>query len=328
MLRATPLALAALVSCAPPAPSADAGLPDAGPTAGGAPVVDAGQGGGAGDAGLDAGAGESDGGPPEPRGSIQLLASEDFERYASTGELKAGYGDLTEVGAELALDTTTAAGGTKSVRVDYGLDAGCVDANPSLSKRFSITTPTTLAVRYRFRLSPGFRFQQPPTHCGGAGTASQELVVERDANGRGTIVLSAGAEPSNPPVAPALDGLRWQVEVRDVRATQTPATPHARYRQHLRFPRLGPAAVADGRWHSLTVLVSREPQAGSGAGVVQAWIDGEAVLDADGTPNGASAGRVFSGTAQFGRFTVPSRLLSGASASQTRWLDDVLVFEP
>lgn len=320
----------ALSGCSPAMPAVDAGVPeDAGVVVG-----DAGPADGGGDAGLDAGldAGglvdpDPDGGPREPTNASQVLYTDDFERYANTMALKGSYGDQREAGGSFVLDGANAAVGSRSMRIDYGTDAGCQDADVFLSKVLAITSPLTVALRYRFRFDQGFRFQQPATHCAGRGTSSTEFIVGRVMNGRGTVVLSVAADQPMPVIYPDVPGQRWQVQVRDVRGTVTPAQPNALYRQHQRVTRLGPSAVADSRWHSLALVVQRETQQGLGDGVIRLWVDGEAVLDYDGS-TGVSQGKVFSGTAPFGTITYPSTLAAGASQSQTRWFDEVLLFEP
>lgn len=291
----------------------DAGLPDAGVDAG---VVDAGF--------IEV---EPDGGPREPTTSSQVLYTDDFERYANTAALKGSYGDQREVGGAFAIDGTEAGQGTRSFRIDYSADGGCVDADVFLSKVLAITSPQTVALQYRLRYSQGFRFQQPASHCVGRGTSSTEMVIGRFMNGRGTVVLSVADEPALPVIHQNVSGLRWQVQVRDVRATVTPAQPHATYRQHLRVNRLSPTPIANARWHRVGVLLQRETMPGAGDGVIRVWIDGEAVLDYDGS-TGVAAGKVFTGTPAFGSITYPSTLPSGASQAQSRWFDEVVLFEP
>lgn len=209
----------ALAACAMPMPMPveDAGVEDAG-----VKVVDAGLPDGSVDAGaVDAGfiEVEPDGGPREPTTSSQVLYTDDFERYANTAALKGSYGDQREVGGAFAIDGSEAAQGTRSFRIDYSADAGCVDADVFLSKVLAITSPQTVALQYRLRYSQGFRFQQPASHCMGRGTSSTEMVIGRFMNGRGTVVLSVADEPALPVIHQNVGGLRWQVQVRDVRAT-------------------------------------------------------------------------------------------------------------
>lgn len=317
---------AALFACAPkPMTPMDASVDDAGVEAMDASVD--GGGADAGDAGFDAGVEvEPDGGPSEPTTSSQVLYADDFERYANTAAVKGSYGDQREVQGALVLDDLGDAG-TRTLRIDYAADGGCANADVFLSKVTAITSPLTVVFRYRFKFEPGFRFQQPASHCAGAGVASSEFVIGRVMGGRGTVVVSAGSDAPLPVISPGLSGLRWQVQIRDVRATVTPQEPHVLYRQHLRVTRLSPSAVADGRWHRLAVLVQRETMPQAGDGRLRMWIDGEAVLDYDGSV-GASAGKLFTGTPQFGQITYPSVLLSGASQPQSRWFDDVVLFEP
>jgi hypothetical protein len=270
---------------------------------------------------------EPDGGPTEPMSSTQVIAVEDFERYGSTAALKGSYGDQREVGGSLNLDPTQAAGGSKSLRIDYVTSAACTDADVMVGKVF-FADVQTLMVRYRFRLTRGFRFQQPSAGCGSAGSSSTEFVLGRPQNGRGTVVLSVAEDAPVPVLLGALPQARWQVTIKDVRATTTPAQPSAIYRQHLRFSRLGPSAMADEQWHRLSLLVQRETSLGRGDGVLRVWVDGEAVLDYDGQVAGPAQAQVFTGTPVFGSFSYPTVLAPGASQAQSRWFDDVAIFEP
>jgi hypothetical protein len=297
----------------------DAGVTDAGELDGG---LDAGR---EADGGADAGPElEPDGGPREPFSSTQVLYTDDFERYANTAGVKGSYGDQREVNGSLNLDDLGDAG-TRTLRIDYATDAGCQDSDILLSKVMAITSPLSEVLRYRFKFERGFVFQQAV--CGASATGSTEFVLGRVMGGRGTVVMSAAADAPIPVIYPNVSGLRWQVQVRDVRALVTPQTPHVVYRQHHRVTRLSPHAVADGRWHRMTVLLQRETMSGAGDGIVRAWIDGEAVLDYDGS-SGAAAGKVYSGTPQFGTISYPTVLAGGAGRAQSRWFDDVVLFEP
>jgi len=297
----------------------DAGVPDAGPADGG---LDAGpQGDGGADAGPEV---EPDGGPREPFSSTQVLYADDFERYANTAGVKGSYGDQREVNGSLNLDDLGDAG-SRTLRIDYGPDAGCQDSDVLVSKVMAITSPLSEVFRYRFKFDRGFVFQQAA--CGVSATGSTEFVLGRVMGGRGTVVFSAAADAPIPVIHQGVAGLRWQLQVRDVRAPVTPQMPHVVYRQHLRVTRLSPSAVADGLWHRMAVLVQRETTSGAGDGIIRVWVDGEAVLDYDGSA-GAAVGKVYSGTPQFGTITYPTVLAGGAGRAQSRWFDDVVLFEP
>ncbi|MCA3016879.1 MAG: hypothetical protein INH41_31220 [Myxococcaceae bacterium] len=322
----------ALAACGGRPMGVDAGAPDGGaPDAGAAdaatPLRDA----GAPDGGLVDGGGltaEPDGGPAEPTTATQVLFQDDFERWASTAAIKGSYGDQREVNASFELDAAAAAMGARSLRIEYPPGTGCADADVFLGKVLANTSPLTAVLRYRFRFTPGFRFQQPASWCGGRGLSSTEAVLGRVGAARGAVVVAAASDAASPRLLDGLDGLRWQVTVREVRATATPQQPDAVYRQHLRLPRLGPSATADDGWHRLAVLVQRETSPGAGDGVLRVWVDGEAVLDYDGERPGFARGQVFTGTAPFGSIAFPTTLASGASQRQARWFDEVSLFEP
>lgn len=302
------LPLMLMVACAP-MPGRDGGTPVVEPVDAaidaGALAVDAGH-----DAGrFDAGEREPDGGPREPNTATQVLYTDDFERYASTIALKSSYGDQREQGATLSLDTLTAAAGTKSLRVDYFGDGGCADTDVFVSKVLAVTNPRTVVARFSVRFEQGFVFSADETSCGARGALTTGFVIGRITNAPGTVVLAATREA---------DGVRWHVEVKDLRAMPQ---PHVRFRQDLRVNRLGPIAIANGAWHRLTLLVQRESQAGRGDGTVRLWVDGETVIDRDD-------GAVTSGTAPFGSITYPSVVPAGPRRPQTQWLDEVLLFEP
>jgi hypothetical protein len=256
--------------------------------------------------------------------STQVLFQDDFERWANTAAIKGSYGDQREVNASFDLDATVAAAGSRSLRIDYLGNTACGDADVFIGKVLANTSPLSAVLTYRFRFTRGFRFQQPMTWCQGRGVGSVEAVLGREGMARGALVLAAGADAASPGVFGGLEGLRWQVTVRDVRGGSTSAV----YRQHLRVTRLSPAAVADEGWHRLTMLVQRETSLGAGNGVLRVWVDGETVLDYDGEAPGPARGQVFTGTAPFGSIAFPTTLLTGASEAQSRWFDEVLLFEP
>ncbi len=257
----------------------DGGSPDGG-------LVDAGRG----DGGV-ADAGGSDAGPAEPRHSSAVLFADDFDGYGDTSGLLAAYPDSRQVRAALSL-------GGGALRVDYAADGGCEDAEAFIAKSFAGDVPA-LVVTVTFRVSSGFRFVQPASHCGGAGVASAELVLSRlnDAPGQVTLeVREVGA------------ALAWVVRVGALSLAQT-----------AQLDTRAPGALAPEAWHRLTLFLSRESAAGQADGVVRLWVDGRAVLERDG---------VATGTAPFQRLALPTVLTAGAAATQTRWLDDVAVFTP
>lgn len=295
------LAVMLMTGCSAVTPVPDSGTP--GPDAGVA-LTDAGT---MSDAGR-ADAGVADAGPSEPLFSSSVLYADDFQGYADLGALKASYPIFRELGGALALDTAADAG--KSMRIDYAVDAdgGCADADVFVSKLVAGDLPTVIAT-WRFKFEPGFLWVQPASHCNAQGTGSVEFVLTRPADPSGRITLEISAEAENP-VRIGTPGIGWRVGVND-------AFPTAPRRAVYAAP--GALALAQDEWHRVTLAVSRESSVGQGDGVLRMWIDGAIVLELDDASTG---------TAPFTSMRYPTVLRAGASRSQSRWLDDVVLFAP
>lgn len=293
--------------------SAVAPLPDSGSPLNDAGVTDA----GVTDAGLsDAGdldAGSSDAGPAEPRFSSSVLYLDEFESYADTAALLAGYPIYREVGGSLALEGSTD-GGNQSMRIDYEVsgDGGCTDADVFLGKLVAGDLPEVIA-SWRFKLAPGFLYTQPSSHCAAQGTGSVELVLLRPSDPSGRITVEVSAEPENP-VRSAPPEMSWRIGINDAFGS---APRRAVYAQHLQLATLGPLALSQDEWHRVTLAVTRASAVGQTDGVLQLWIDGALVLDVDDAATG---------TAPFTALRYPTVLRAGASRAQSRWFDDVTLF--
>lgn len=271
-----------LIACGGAGPGLDAGA-DAGSGATDAGPRDAGT--------TSSDAGAPDAGPAEPRTSSAILWRDDFEAYASTMALLAVYPDSREAGGRLSHDDG-------ALRVDYFADGGCADADLFVAKSFAGDVPE-LVVSTTFKLSSGFRHLQPPTHCGGTGAGTTELVLSRPGDGPGRVTVEARLDT---------EGLGFLVRVGSLEFTQ----------QSRRGTR-SPGVLAPDTWHRLTLVVVRESAAGQGDGALRLWVDGVAVLEVP---------RAATGAAPFARLAVPGPLAAGASVPQTRWLDEVTVFTP
>lgn len=296
------LALLSLLSaCGPVAPGVDGGpgpLPDAGPS---------------GDAGVtvsDGGTSGTDAGPAEPTLSSAILYREDFETYASRAMFEGAYPILVERGGTFAVESSTAAAGTRSVRIDYAGDAGCADSEVTIGKQL-IGDPVQLIASWRFRVQSGFTYLAP----GCTSTGSTELVLLRPQDPAGRLALEVSNEPEFPALG-APSGAGWRVTINDAFPT---APRRAVYAQQLRLDTHGPLALQQGTWHRLTMLLGRETSVGGGDGVVRVWVDGALVIDRD---------RASTGTAPFAGVRYPTTLKSGGARAQSRWLDEVVLSTP
>lgn len=295
-----------LSGCSAVAPIPDSGFPflDGGTDAG---VTDA----GVVDAGVDAGM--TDAGPAEPRFAASVLYQDEFETYADTAALLAGYPIYRELGASLALEGSSD-GGSQSMRIDYvpSTDAGCADADVFVGKLVAGDLPEVIA-SWRFKRAPGFLFVQPASHCGAQGSGSVELALLRTADPSGRITLEVSAEPENP-LRLGPTGVSWRIGIADAFAS---APRRAVYAQHFRLSTHGPLALSEDEWHRATLAVTRASGVGQTDGVLQLWLDGALVLDV----NDAATG-----TAPFAAIRFPTILRAGAAQAQSRWVDDVTLF--
>ncbi len=242
-----------------------------------------------------------------------MLYQDNFEPYADTAALLAGYPIYREVGASLALEPSTD-GGTQSLRIDYSVstDGGCADADVFVGKLVAGDLPEVIA-SWNFKLEPNFLSVQPAAHCGAQGTGSIELALLRTNDPSGRITIEVSAESENP-VRSAPAEVSWRIGISDAFAA---APRRAVYAQHLSLATHGPLALSKTEWHRITLAATRASAVGLTDGVLQLWIDGTLVLDV----NDAATG-----TAPFTAIRYPTLLRAGASHSQSRWIDDVVLF--
>jgi hypothetical protein len=86
--------------------------------------------------------------------------------------------------------------------------------------------------------------------------------------------------------------------------------------QHLKLDTHAPAMLADGQWHRVTLVLTRQSTPSTSDGVVQAWVDGALIIDLTGS----------TGTAPFSLATWPGAL--GNDAVQFRLVDDLAISTP
>jgi hypothetical protein len=242
-----------------------------------------------------------------------VLYRDDFETYADTAALLAGYPIYREVGGSLALESSTD-GGNQAMRIDYSVstDGGCADADVFVGKLVAGNLPEVIA-SWRFKLEPNFLSVQPASHCGAQGTGSIELVLLRTNDPSGRITIEVSGEPENP-IRSAPADVSWRIGIDDAFAT----TPRrAVYAQHLNLATHGPLALTQDEWHRVTFAVTRASGVGLTDGVLQLWIDGTLVLDVNDAATGI---------APFTAIRYPTLLKAGAAHAQSRWIDDVFLF--
>ena len=259
--------------------------------------------------------------------------SEGFEPYASASALPYA---KTERYGMLAVDQGVANSGSRSLRIDWQ-NTGCLggsDANVAIDKKVADTTSTdrNWYLRYHARFTPGYLFYWPSGLCS-RGVGSKEVVIFRNsANTGGRITWSAITPQAACPsiYGSLLPGLRWHFSIDGEPGTTAPTqcSGSSSYRQHLAIAEKGPAALADGAWHRVTMHLRRETAPGAGDGLIRVWIDGILIMDYDGETAASPAfHQVFTRTMPvFNPIQYQSTFNAGAPQAQSRWFDDFLVW--
>lgn len=226
------------------------------------------------------GGGGTDAGPGEPTLSSSVLFRDDFDGYADLFALRAEYPEIREVGGVIALEKD---GGSGALRVDYFTnDAGaCGRSDVHVGKIVSGNVPTVM-VTWKFLRPIGF------TTCGDAGV-EEDFALDRPST-RTTFERS---------------GDLWRV-----------SAGTAVFAQHLRLGTHTPSQLADGAWHRVTLLMTRQTTPSITDGVVQAWVDGALIIDLTGA----------TGTAPFSLATWPGGLWN--ETVQSRFVDDLAISTP
>jgi hypothetical protein len=276
--------------------------------------------------------------PPSSTGEPQFMLgdrqhySESFEPYASAAALPYA---KTERYGTLVVDQEAASAGSRSLRIDWQ-NAGCLgstDANVAIDKKVADTTSTdrNWFLRYHARFSPGYQFYWVSGLCS-RGVGSKEVVIFRNSNNTGGRITWSAITPQAtcPNILGNLPGLLWHFSIDPEPGTTAPSqcSGSLSYRQHLAVLTKGPAALADGAWHRITLHLRRETAPGAGNGLIRVWIDGTLIMDYDGE-NAASPShnQVFTRTMPlFNPIQYQSTFNAGAPQAQSRWFDDFLVW--
>jgi hypothetical protein len=259
---------------------------------------------------------------------------EDFESYADIAALKAAYPARRETRGTLNLDTSIAAEGSQSLRIDWQDPEGCPgDADVLIEKGASIGSQyRTCFTSLYFRIAAdaslpgGTLYDWGNTPCG--GNASKFLIAWRQGGvGDGRCDMGATSEPAAPNIYGTLAGLRWKIAV----AAEN-GDPLIRLRQHLNDGTSGvdlrPASLANGVWHRYTVKFVKQSAIGTGDGIAQMWIDGSLVLDYDGSdPADPAFGLVYAKTSTFaGLIQYHAVFNRSAPQLQSLWYDAVRIW--
>lgn len=234
-------------------------------------------GGGGATGGGSAGGGTTDAGPSEPTLSSAVLFRDDFDGYASLIALRAAYPEIREAGGAIALERASDGG---ALRLDYAGDGGCASADVHVGKVLSGDVPTVM-VTWKFLRPAGF------TSCGDAGV--EDFTLTRGAT-RTTFERTSSAF------------------LLRVGATE--------FVQHLKLDTHAPAVLADGAWHRVTLVLTRQSTPSTSDGVIQAWVDGALIIDLVGA----------TGTAPFSLATWPGALQN--DAAQRRFVDELAISTP
>lgn len=265
---------------------------------------------------------------------------EDFESYADNAAFRAAY-IKDESHGTVALDTSSKITGTKSASFTFNAD-GCLpvgqDANVGIEKG-NLTDYTTTHKDYYMsynRIWPvGWKFDD--ASCGGA-TDMKEVIFFREENNTGIGRVTWHSHKTSTPDLAITNPFNvtetskpiWRFAIGQTTGSTLPIGASASYLQHLALDTKDPNSLADGLIHRVTFYLRKESAEDVGDGIVQAWIDGTAIMDYVGNDSANAAyHQVYVRSTGFGKTLQMQGILNrdaGLTASQTTWWDDIRVW--
>jgi hypothetical protein len=241
--------------------------------------------------------GVDDGSEPLYNSSIHTsLSYQDFESFADTTAMRAAIGSCAEQLGTSSLDTTEAPpGSNKSVRWDYSDGWTCPGTDTWVCTRQSWTPPSG---RKHFYFSWWLKISSGAdwTGCGGdhkvidfdnglAVPRQRWLLAFRDRgeayqSSSGTIFCESD---------PWCNGKTWGFS-----ASGTADEWGFALLGHKNLDVAGRSShIADGNWHRITLHLYRASAVQTGDGIVQLWVDGVQIIDADGSdPESPAYGKI------------------------------------
>lgn len=274
-------------------------------------------------------------GPPEPvyNASIHTLAwSDTFESYA-VGSPPSGY-SIDQSHGTVSVVTDKAFAGTQSLKISFNND-GCLggsDANVAIEK--SIGTGDThrdWIVTYETLWPVGYMFYWSAGGCS-RGSSEKEWVnfyTSSPPFGGKWSLVAHNFSSSELAAAQPLDysglapGLMWCLFIDTLEQTSTKS--NIQYPQNNGRGSLDPNSLADGNWHRITIRTKKESGVDVGDGIVQMWVDGQIVINYDGTDTTSSAFNLVyvpSASGMYHPFIYVGIFNGGAPQAQSRWLDN------
>jgi uncharacterized protein YjdB len=286
-----------------------------------------------GTAGVTVTSGSTAGEPAILSGDVAVFA-DSFSEYASTTDLLNSFANRQSHGT-ISLDGTTF-GGNKAFKVTYNNDGclGSYDADVLIEK--SVANPNAASrdwfLQYQVAYQPGYQFWWG-ANIGSCprGNASKEAIIFRDPNNTtgGRISVLANTETACPAIYGSLGQLLWNITIDQQPGDAQPSgCGSQRIKQHLALATKGPAAIADGQLHRVTLYIHKESASDVGDGIVRMWVDGVLVIDYNGDdPANAAYHRTYTRLNGFGApIQFPTVINAGAPQQESRWLDNVLVW--
>lgn len=268
--------------------------------------------------------------------AIHTLAwSDDFETY-TVGAHPTGYSVDSSHGT-VAVANDQAFSGTKSVKITWNND-GCLggsDANCNIQK--SIGTGDThrdWIVTYNTLFSAGYKFYWDAGGCS-RGVSEKEWINFYtssppfggkwgvDAHKFSAPEMAAAQPPIYTASLPA--AMLWCLFID---ASDGSSKSNIQYPQHLLLPGSAgakdPYSLVDSAWHRITIRTKKESSIDKGDGVVQMWVDGNAIMNYDGTDSNSPAFNLVyvpSASGMYHPFIYVGIFNGGAPQAQSRWVD-------
>lgn len=260
-----------------------------------------------------------------------ILVEDDFESYADSAALNASsewtsINDAPAKGGIFRLGSGLN-GSSQSIEFVFPNDGGSPDFNLSLVDRGWNYTGEYWAIQFTWKSEVG-------GDVAGPDNIRKWVVLEQQGGGTSkfldilfsTITLNCPNLWTRDSSSPRHVGFFYAWEgSSEPNASYTCGAGQAIYHQHLGQTGLAPESLNDGNEHDITILRRRESAQDAGDGGYWLWIDGTAVIAADGEDAADPGfGAMYTRFEDVGGIKFGAAPMNGGSNAHSEWYDDIV----